>query len=214
MSLDEGTVSARRGRPARSGGDIVAMRKKVAHAAAQLFRDEGYASVSMRRLAKEVGCTPMTLYAYFDSKADILSHLWEGIYDEVFAELSALAGSIDSPADRLAAVAAHYVRYWVGNPERYRLVFMTEGVSQAEVSSFLESSTAVGHYQLFFGLMRDALEQPDDADLKPRSEALLCSLLGIAHSHVTISGYPWCAPEVLTGQIVSALMSPSDRKEP
>lgn len=214
MSLDKGTVSARRGRPARSGGDIAAMRKKVANAAALLFREEGYASVSMRRLAKEVGCTPMTLYAYFASKADILSHLWEGIYDEVFAELSALAGSIDSPADRLTAVAAHYVRYWVGNPERYRLVFMTEGVSQAEVSSFLESSAAVGHHQLFFGLVRDVLGSQGDADLKPRSEALLCGLLGIAHSHVTISGYPWCAPEVLTRQIVSALMSPSDRKEP
>ena len=198
-------VSARRGRPTRSRDDIATMRQRVADVAARLFREEGYASVSMRRMAREVGCTPMTLYAYFDSKTDILSHLWERVYDSLFGELASLAGPISDPLDRLAAVARRYVGYWVDNPETYRMVFMTEGVSQPEVSAFLDASATVDRFQLFFDTMRDVLGAPGEAELKMRTEILLSGLLGIAHNHVTISGYPWSPAEAMAGDLVSAL---------
>ncbi len=209
--MECGAVSTRRGRPTRSLEDIRLMREKVAQAAALLFRDEGYASVSMRRLAREVGCTPMTLYAYFDSKADILSHLWEGVYGDLFADLTRLAREIEDPALRLGAVANHYVDFWVRHPELYRLVFMTEGVSQSEVSAFLTSSGAVERHQLFNGLVSEVLGHPSEPVLKRRTEALLCGLAGIAHCHVTISGYPWSAPDILVAEILASLVGEPDR---
>ena len=184
------------------------MRSKTAAAAARLFREEGYASVSMRRLAAEVGCAPMTLYAYFESKADILSHLWDGIYTALFAELTALAATLDEPAARLAAVSRRHVCYWIDNPETYRLVYMTEGVSQTEVGDFISGSPTVNRYQLFFDAMEAALGQPDEATVKRRTEALLAGLQGIAHSHVTISSYPWTAAGTMVDDLVSALVRP------
>ncbi|MEZ5226686.1 MAG: TetR/AcrR family transcriptional regulator [Acidimicrobiales bacterium] len=60
------------------------MRAHIAGCALELFRSDGYAGVSMRRLAGSAGCTPMTLYKYFENKFEILQLIWA----DVFVELS------------------------------------------------------------------------------------------------------------------------------
>lgn len=195
----------RRGRPARSADDVATMRAKVGAAAARLFREEGYAAVSMRRLASEAGCTPMTLYAYFASKADILSHLWDAVYAALFESLAAEAAAATEPQDRLERISRRYVRFWIDRPETYRLVFMTEGVSQPEVDAFLGASGTVTRFRLFFDAMHVALGSCDEGALKLRTETLISGLQGVAHSHITISGYPWSPAEAMVDEIVRAL---------
>ncbi|MEL7111695.1 MAG: helix-turn-helix domain-containing protein, partial [Pseudomonadota bacterium] len=57
-----------RGRPRRSETQRQDMRDQIEQAAARLFQSEGYGAISMRRIAKAVGCSPMAIYAYFDNK--------------------------------------------------------------------------------------------------------------------------------------------------
>ncbi|MFM9884477.1 MAG: TetR/AcrR family transcriptional regulator, partial [Burkholderiales bacterium] len=64
------------GRPPLSSDQVEVARKRIADAARRLFRDEGFEAVSMRRLATEAGCTPMSLYTYFDGKIDVLRSVW------------------------------------------------------------------------------------------------------------------------------------------
>ena len=59
-------------------------RDDIAAVALRLFLSEGFASVSMRRLGKEVGLTPMALYRYYPSKLDILARLWGHIIATAF----------------------------------------------------------------------------------------------------------------------------------
>jgi AcrR family transcriptional regulator len=59
------------GRPPRSETDILEYRSKIARHALAIYRAEGFGAVSIRRLAKEVGCAPMTIYAHFEGKTDI-----------------------------------------------------------------------------------------------------------------------------------------------
>jgi AcrR family transcriptional regulator len=63
------------GRPPRSETDISKYRSKIADHALAIYRAEGFGAVSMRRLANEVGCAPMTIYAHFEGKTDILRYL-------------------------------------------------------------------------------------------------------------------------------------------
>lgn len=48
------------------------MREKILDAAARLFATKGYAAVSMRRVATEVGMTPANLYYHFKDKEDLV----------------------------------------------------------------------------------------------------------------------------------------------
>lgn len=204
--ISESTAARPRGRPPRTADAVDAMRTRIATVAIRIFRDEGYASVSMRRMAQEAGCTPATLYAYFASKTDILRHIWAEVFDRLFADLGRLADGIESPRERLAAVSRAYVRFWVDHPETYRVVYMTEGVTQPEVGVFVGETA--GRYALFFEAMRQAWGTTRVDEIDGRTQALLCGLQGVAHNLITVSGYGWPPAERLVDTLVEALLPP------
>ena len=58
-------------------------RERVLHAAVALADDEGVSSLSMRRLARELGVVPMALYKHVANKDELL----DGMIDVVVAEI-------------------------------------------------------------------------------------------------------------------------------
>jgi len=173
----------------------VQMRARIAHVAAGLFKDSGYTAVSMRRIAKELGCTPMAIYSYYDSKIDILRTLWDEIFKTLFDRLDTLPPASSARAGLLNLGAA-YVKYWLEHPEHYRLVFMSEGVTQPEVSMFLGNTQIIARYNVFLDAIQKAAgDELDDENLAVKLDFFLSTLHGIAHNHITISGYDWSAPE-------------------
>ena len=54
------------------------------NAAAELFAAEGYDSVSMRKIAKRIGYTPMSIYLHFEDKADLLDCVCEQAFSELY----------------------------------------------------------------------------------------------------------------------------------
>lgn len=170
-----------------------------------LFQAEGFAAVSMRRLAREAGCAPMTLYAYFESKADILSLIWAGFMGELFDALDRQARSIPDPRARLGTLSRAYVRYWLDHPDRYRMVFMTEGVTQAQEGAFVGGGDILARYRLFADTLSAAGVAP--ARLKLANDALLSGLIGVAHNHITITAYPWASGEDLAETLSQAILN-------
>ncbi len=182
-----------RGRPARSAAQIADMRAHIAGCAARLFQQEGYAAVSMRKLAAEAGCTTKTVYAYFNAKIDILSLLWSDVFATLFDQLDAMAAAEPDAVARLEAVAQAYVRFWLDHRDHYFLVFMSGGISRAEVEGFVATGLPGARFDLFARCLAAAL----GADAREKSEALVCALNGIAQALITISGHPWSPPESL-----------------
>lgn len=209
MPKTEPPAPLTRGRPTLSEDQISDTRQRIATFAQKLFQDEGYDAVSMRRLAKEAGCTAKTLYRYFDRKIDILRHLWEDVFTDLFDQLDQVATQHDNAVERLNAVAMGYVSYWLEKREHYFLVFMSSGVSQSDVSVFVGNEGVVERFGLISQSLAGALDKDtpsEEIDLK--AQLLLCSLNGIAHNLITISGYPWATPDKLVGAAVSSLLAP------
>jgi len=199
----------RRGRPPRDETQIDAMRERIAETAQRLFKDEGFAAVSMRRIATDVGCTPMTLYAYYDGKTDILRQLWSNVFDDAFGAVARARARFKAPRAQLKAAALAYVTYWLAHPEHYRMVFMTEGVTQGDVSVFVEGSPVAAKFQSLLEPLAAAsgLAFTDPA-FKPKADCLICSLHGIAHCLITISAYTWSCAEDLVSALVDGLAGP------
>ncbi|MEQ9320606.1 MAG: TetR/AcrR family transcriptional regulator [Polyangiaceae bacterium] len=200
-------AAPRRGRPALSEADRLAVRARIAEAAEELFRADGYATVSICKIAKAVGYTPMAIYRYYESKLEILQTLWGGVFASVFEEVEAVEPQAD-PTERLVAISTAYVGYWLDHPDHYRLVFMAEGVTQPDVSLFVDDPELVAR----FGVFVEALAQASARELtgveqKTKLDLLLCMLHGIAHNSVTISGYPWTAPGDLVREGVRGLVA-------
>lgn len=197
----------RRGRPVLTEGERDAVRARIVAAAGALFQNEGYRAISMRRLASEAGCAPMTLYAYFADKADILRHIWAQVLNALFADLERTAQTVRDPVKRLRAISRGYVDYWLAYPDDYRMVFMTEGVSQPEVAAYVSGEDGAAQFALFAKAMADALGKASSTDLKLRTDALICGLHGVAHNAITIGGYPWAPAPRLVDLLVDGVLA-------
>jgi AcrR family transcriptional regulator len=196
-----------RGRPALSTAQIEEMRAAIASSAMKLFREEGFEAVSMRRLAQEAGCTVMTLYKYFDGKIDVLRYLWGQVFGEMFDALDAVAARERDARRRLEAVALGYVAFWLARRDRYFMVFMSSGVTQADVSVFVAGDPVLPRFALFRDCLAKALGgRASAAEVTLKLDLLLCALNGIAHNLITISGYPWTEPKKLVRAAVGAIV--------
>ena len=184
------------------------MRRQIADCALNLFQENGYDAVSMRRLAGEAGCTVKTLYRYFDRKIDILRMLWANVFEALFDGLDAIAAAEPDPVRRLEQVAQAYVEYWLHNREHYFLVFMSSGVSQSDVSVFVGEDNLVQRFGLLRTCLADALGTEYDEDtLALKEQMLLCALHGTAHNLITISAYPWAPPDRLIRASVAGILA-------
>ncbi|MEM1036878.1 MAG: TetR/AcrR family transcriptional regulator [Pseudomonadota bacterium] len=207
MDTGLSTKSAKRGRPARSEGEISDMRATIARHAMRLFQENGYEAVSMRRLAKEAGCTVMTLYRYYERKIDILRQLWAEIFDELFDELDAIAVAETDPDARLHAIAFAYVNFWLERREHYFLVFMSSDVSQSDVSVFVADDRSMARFSVFYESLASALDLPEnDPAIALKTQQLLCALNGTAHNLITISAFPWAEPNDLVRAAVESVL--------
>ena len=214
MPKSQSTSGNARGRPPLSEEKMADMREHIAKCAFRLFREHGYAAVSMRRLANEAGCTVMTLYRYFDRKIDILRHLWSEVFVELFERLEQIAAKENDPVKRLVLVALEYVNYWLDQREHYFLVFMSSDVSQSDVSIFVDDDGAVDRFNLFRIGIADSLDTDmNEPDIIVKTQLLLCTLNGIAHNLITISAYPWAEPDVLVRAAISSVLGPNVQRD-
>lgn len=204
--------AAKKGRPVLSDQDVAKRRAEIADVALRLFRTEGYPSVSMRRLGKEVGLTPMALYRYFPSKLDILSTLWGHILAQSFVQVSKATRDQSDPARRLEAASLAYVAYWFENVDHYRLVFMSAGVSNSDVTSFVSQPEVIAAYGVFFDSVAALRGEPSDAQgVKRATDGLICHLHGIMHSLITMQGYDWSECKILVQDAVDRVTGEAGR---
>lgn len=196
-----------RGRPPRSAKQIADMRAHISSCALRLFQEEGYEAVSMRRLAQESDCTTMTIYKYFDNKIDILRALWAKVFSELFDDLDQIAAHEPDPQKRVHALARSYVTYWLDHRQHYFMVFMSGGISQADVQGFTDDAETLTRFDLFRTSLAEALDKDATSEeLRLKSELLLCILNGVAHNLITISGYPWSDPNEIVNKAIDGLL--------
>jgi AcrR family transcriptional regulator len=97
------------------------LRRAILDAARELFVEQGFDAVSMRKIAERIEYSPTTLYLYFKDKDEILRALIE----EGFVLLCACleAERIDDPEERLRHGARRYFEFARTQPHYYAIMF-------------------------------------------------------------------------------------------
>ena len=98
--------------------------RRIALAARRLLEEEGVGAVSMRRVARAVGVTPMAIYRHYQNRAALLDALAE----EGFAELAAsLRGRrlVGNAETQLLEVAEVFLDHALATPRLFELMFLT-----------------------------------------------------------------------------------------
>ncbi|MCP3777960.1 MULTISPECIES: TetR/AcrR family transcriptional regulator [Paenibacillus] len=137
------------------------IRRKIIEAARSLFLNQGYAEVSMRKIADQIEYSPTTIYHYFANKEAVVRELLvEG--NTLF--LQALQRRVDeaqaaglNALDTLKTVSDAYVRFGTANPEYYNILFISN-LESVSLVSLIDSGRFKGFELLETGL-KAAMEE-------------------------------------------------------
>ncbi len=101
-----------------------ALELAILDTARRIITSKGYAALSMRRVAREIGYSATSIYLHYESK-DALVHalIDEGMERLREALLSASSQEAD-PVTRIEKVLRAYVQFGLENPELYEIMFM------------------------------------------------------------------------------------------
>src|SRR5919206_4707875 len=107
----------------RQERDREAVRRGILDAARELFVNEGYRNVSIRKIAERIEYSPAAIYSYFPSKDDIFFALAEEGF-RLLASSSAKPSASTDPIDQIRSMFWHYYVFSKTHPEYFALMFI------------------------------------------------------------------------------------------
>ena len=147
----------------RPAPDLDLRRDQIVHAARALAEAHGWAAVTMRRLAGELGVTQPVLYSAFDNRQAVIDAVALNGFDDIAAVLEAVDAS---PMARMRA----YLDFAAAHPRVYEAMFsMPSGLA------FAADDTPEPLHHAFSGIY-DAFPDADGT----RAEVAWSALHGLA----------------------------------
>ncbi len=175
------------------------LRREILDASREILRAEGYANLSMRRIAERIEYSPTTIYLYFKNKDDILFHLCVEALERQFEVMSAAGSDEASPLLRLRAALRAYIDFGLTEPDRYRITFMADLSRYVSTASILEQGGVADKLiELMCQKVHDALVE---AGCKRDAKSVFQALWGHCHGIVSLliahPDFPWIERENL-----------------
>jgi AcrR family transcriptional regulator len=182
------------------------LRREILDAARELFVAEGYGNVSLRKIARRIGYTPMSIYLHFRDKAEIL----DCICEETFLGFRETAGGLDlgslGPRERLEAGLRNYIEFGLAHPHHYQLTFMTP----LDDPQSLERRKQIGR-DAFQRLRRKIADCVDESrlpgfDLDAASQVIWAAVHGVTSLLIARPDFPWSERERLIGTVLAYIV--------
>lgn len=111
---------------ARNAAKPVMTQKMILDAARDLFAKNGYQHVSMRQIAKELGCSHGALYYHFSNKAELFHALVKERFLLLEQTLYEVLEKDLSNAEKMEQCMLGFIRFSLTYPSDYEMMFMTK----------------------------------------------------------------------------------------
>ncbi len=171
------------------------LQQQILDAAREITIRDGFAALTMRKIADAIEYAPGTIYLYFENRDEIAIQLCRQGYQELLDCLQPTA-TIPDPYDRLRAIASAYMDFGLANTATYRLIFMEDPkFTNAVLSEVpIDSSDGAGmkSFQLLVTIFDDMKAKGRlsiDADSARLAEIFWTSLHGILSLKLTFPGF-------------------------
>jgi AcrR family transcriptional regulator len=103
------------------------LRQSILSAARRIAAEEGWQSLTMRKVADLIEYSAPTIYEYFESKEAILYDLMREGFRTLAQRLRAAYNSASEPRERLLRVSVAYCRFAWDDTELYHVMHGTSG---------------------------------------------------------------------------------------
>jgi AcrR family transcriptional regulator len=100
------------------------LRQRILDASRDILLSQGFAALTMRRVAEAIDYAPASIYLHFQSREQIAQELCFAGLKRLYEHLQKVTAK--DPAARLSGYARAYLEYAQSDPETYRLIFLAD----------------------------------------------------------------------------------------
>ncbi|MGI8884890.1 MAG: TetR/AcrR family transcriptional regulator [Pyrinomonadaceae bacterium] len=183
------------------------LRQEIMDAARELFVAEGYASVSMRKIADKINYSPTTIYLYFKDKSDLLHQICEQTFARLAQNIKAIQHLSDNPLEKLRSGMREYIHFGLKHPSQYEIVFITPLPKTVEME-FEETNGKIA-----FDTMRGVVAECVSAnllrnnDVELISQTLWAGIHGVTSLLIQHGEFPFVERDKLVDNLIETLIT-------
>ena len=144
----------------RKSRENAQLRQKILNAALQVFAEQGYGKVSMRKIAALIDYSPTTIYRFFRNKEELLMTIAAETYGDLSARFEKIkAEGGDNPLGMLKSLVKEYIIFCVERSDMFRL-YSDLGSFEMDDGVMFERlwETRYMVYQSWFKCIRQSIE--------------------------------------------------------
>ena len=170
---------------ALSREEIEEFRRQLCAVAARLFAERGFAGVTLRAIAGELGCSAMTPYRYFADKQEIFDAVRAEAFARLGKHIESHGGDDPDPVSRFRKMGHAYVGFGVKEPEAYRIMFQLDQSAPEQSQAQLEDQAFRCGWDLLGDTIAALIEQGTvDGDPETLTHLVWSSLHGLVTLHL------------------------------
>ena len=183
------------------------LREEILDAARELFVEQGYEAVSMRRIAARIEYSPTTIYLYFKDKAELFDCLCSETFQKLIVELERIPKG--DPVEGLKAGLRRYIEFGTAHPAHYRVTFMTPMMKGACPGGGQKPG---GTGERAFACLKDSVSACVSAgrfrviNLEVVSQAIWAAIHGVTSLLITHGEFPWMDREALIETVIENII--------
>jgi len=157
------------------------LRRHILGTARRLLTSDGYAALSMRRIAREIGYSATSIYLHYDDKDQLVHALIDEGVELLYTRLSVVPAEV-SPPDRLTRLCRAYIDFGREMPEYYEIMYWlhTEYIERYPAEKYRKARQNLN----FFA---DVLEEGATRGLFDETEPLLGATAIWSQMHGVVS---------------------------
>ncbi len=183
------------------------LRQQILDAARELFFEEGYGNVSMRKVAEKIEYSPTTIYLYFKNKTDLLIAISENILNDLLDTLQALSEDSRDPLRNLRSSAKAYAEFGLSHPKDFELIFIIRPQYQ-EGLRLTEGSAGERAFRYLRTMVSACVRQNKfrQADVETTAQALWSAMHGVTSLLIAYPDFPWIEKEALIDMTIDTML--------
>ena len=179
------------------------LRQQILSAARELFVNEGYENVSMRKIANKIEYSPTTIYLHFKDKADLLDSVCKETLLNLLNTLERLKRDTSDPVETLRKSGRTYIEFGLKYPQDYKLTFairpqfqkglgLQEGTIGERVFDYLRSMVSECIQEKIFRQM----------DVETTGQVLWSAVHGVTMLLIDFPDFPWTEKDTLINTVI------------
>ncbi len=166
-------------------GEGERLRQDLLDVAEELLLEKGDADdVSVREIARRVGCSPPAIYMHFAGKDDLFMETCSRRWDEFNTRVMVALADEDTIAGRLEALGRAYLRYGVENPSHYRVLFNSRPISPEKAEDLGDDLIGNESLEVLIGTVAAGMDTGELRRGDPHAVAI--ALWGLVHGVVML----------------------------